>query len=182
MKKLLVAACVFGAVALPAAAEGLYVQGDVGQSKVSLNAGDGFTLSKPDVTYALGLGYDINPNLAVELSYRDFGSIDWHNSNTEREELSAQSAQLSALGKLPVSNLVNVYGRLGVARVKASDTFFSGNTKDDITEYRTRMMAGIGASYEIMPGIETRAEYSQYAKVEGASLSTLTLGVTYHFQ
>lgn len=74
MRKHALALGVVAAVSFPAAADGLYVFGDVGQSKFS---GD---ISETDKAFALGLGYSLNPSLSVELAYHDLGGFGFSES------------------------------------------------------------------------------------------------------
>ncbi len=192
MKKQLLMACVLGAVTLPALADNLYVLGDVGQGKMDVDVGNDYTFSKTSTTYSFGVGYDINKFFAVELAYRDLGSVTDRGSYTDagvqynyRDKTSATALQASVVGSLPISDEFSLFGRVGVGRIDADydsvETSNTGSWSDSGSESKTRGLLGVGASYKITPEIALRAEYNQYAKWDDTKLSAFTIGATYHF-
>lgn len=192
MKKQLLLACVLGAFTLPAMAEGFYVLGDVGRGKMEVDAGNDYTVSKTSTTYSLGAGFDINKFFAVELAYRDLGSVSDSGSYTEgaiqynyRDKTSATALQASIVGSLPISDEFSLYGRVGVGKIDVDydsvETSSTGTWRDSDSESKTKALLGIGASYKITPDVSLRAEYNQFAKWDDTKLSGLTVGATYHF-
>ncbi|MFO1390530.1 porin [Cellvibrio sp.] len=184
-----------GAFTLPALADNFYVFGDVGQGKMEVDASGDFTLSKTDTTFSLGAGYNVNQFFAVEVAYRDLGQIkdsgmdvdDLGDSYLYSEKLSATALQASVVGKLPISEDFNIFGRVGVASIdadyKITASYPDGNNPAPIkdSESKTRALVGVGASYALTPQIALRAEYNQYAKWDDTKLSALTIGATYNF-
>ncbi|GGY81771.1 hypothetical protein GCM10011613_28090 [Cellvibrio zantedeschiae] len=192
MKKQLLAACVLGAFTLPAMADNFYVLGDVGSGKVEVDAGDDYTFSKSDTSYSFGAGFDINKFFAVELAYRDLGSVSDRGSYTEaginynyRDKTSATALQASVVGSLPISEDFSLFGRVGVAKIDVDydsvETSGNSSWSDSDSESKTKALLGVGASYKITPQIALRAEYSQFAKWDDTKLSAVTIGATYHF-
>jgi opacity protein-like surface antigen len=189
MKKQILLVAALGVLTLPALADGFYVTADVGQGKIESDAGNGFTVSKTDTSYSIGAGYDFNKFVGVEVAYRDLGTIrdrgtdsDEAGSYSWTDKVNATAFQASVIGKLPVSDVVNVYGRVGIAKLDVDQTIRINNQSsfsyDDST---TKGLLGIGVSYDITPEIALRAEYNQYAKWDDTKLSALTVGATYHF-
>ena len=188
MKKQFIVAAALSMLSLSAAAEGFYALGDVGQGKVSADFDNNFTYSKTETSYSLGVGYDFNQTFGAELGYRNFGTSERRDSfmgTDYKYETESSAFTLSGIAKLPVSDKVNVYGRLGVGKIVMDDTVnwsADGDTGHDSSSDSTyRVFGGIGASYAINEQISLRAEYSQFARWDDFSLSSLTLGATYHF-
>lgn len=75
MKNKIMLVSVLGVLALPAMAEGPYLIGDVGQNKIKADAGNDFKINQKDTTYLFGVGFEINKVFAIEIAYRDLGSI-----------------------------------------------------------------------------------------------------------
>lgn len=195
MKKQILLACVLGAFTLPALADNFYVFGDVGQGKMEVDASGDFTLSKTDTTFSLGAGYNLNQFFAVEVAYRDLGQIkdsgndvdDFGDSYIYSEKLSATALQASVVGKLPISEDFNLFGRVGLASIdadyKITASYPDGNNPAPVkdSESKTRALIGVGASYALTPQLALRAEYNQYAKWDDTKLSALTVGAVYNF-
>ena len=183
MNKHFLALGLLAALALPAAAEGTYIFGDVGQSKISIDSGD-WSVSKTDTAVTLGLGYDLSAHLALELSYTDLGKVTTFQDQFEKDQLEGSATQFSVLAKLPLNDTVNLYGRLGVAQL-SYDTRYqdlqSSANNESSSESKTKALVGVGASFALNEHLSLRAEYNQYAKWEEATTSTLTLGVAYAF-
>ena len=195
MKKQIILASVLGALALPVMADNFYVFGDVGQGKTEIDGSDNYTFSKTATTYSLGAGYNVNRFFAVELAYRDLGETkdrgdavdDFGDSFNFVDKYDVTALQASVVGKLPISDEFNLYGRVGVAKLnvdyKSAAYYSDGNnpapSKDSYS--KTKALAGVGASYDITPQFAIRAEYNQYAKWDDTKLSSLTVGATYSF-
>jgi len=188
MKKQIIIAAVLSALTLPAMAEGFYLAGDVGQGKIEVDAGNGFTTSKTDTTYSIGAGYDFNKFFAVEVAYRDLGSIRDNGIGSDdagdynwTDKVTATAFQASVVGKLPVSDVLSVYGRLGIAKLDVEEKVRIDSDSFSYDDSTTKGLFGVGLNYDITPEFAIRAEYNQYAKWDDTKLSALTVGATYHF-
>ena len=129
----LVAAAILMSFSGAALAEGgsFYGAVDVGQATskdgcTGLPAG--FTLlSCSDTATALRgtLGYQVNPSFGLEASYGDYGTM---NANVKylgvpiTASASASGFQFSALGSLPVSDVLALTGKLGIAFTEAESS------------------------------------------------------------
>lgn len=194
MKKQFLLACVLGAFTLPAMADNFYIFGDVGQGKFELDGSSDSKLSKTDTTFSIGAGYDFNKFLAVEVAYRDMGEAVERGSDFDGvddydyvDKIGITALQASVVGKLPISDVFNVYGRLGLASLDAEyeskEYYADGNNPAPYSdsESKTRALFGIGASFDVTSQLAVRAEYNQYAKWDDLKLSALTVGAVYKF-
>ena len=194
MKKQFLLACVLGAFTLPAMADNFYIFGDVGQIKFELDGSSDSKLSKTDTTFSIGAGYDFNKFLAVEVAYRDLGEAVESGSDFDGvddydyvDKIGVTALQASVVGKLPISEVFNVYGRVGLASLDAEyesrEYYADGiNPKPySESESKTRALFGIGASFDVTSQLAVRAEYNQYAKWDDLKLSALTVGAVYKF-
>ena len=188
MKKQILLAGLLSALTLPAMADGFYLLGDVGQSKLEYKAWDEYGLSETDTAYSFGAGFELNQFAAIEVAYRDFGSGKDTGTGSDNlgdyiwtDTFSATALQASVVGKLPVSDAFNVYGRLGFGNIDVETEYDDGGLIDRKSASKTKALIGVGASFNITPEFALRAEYSQYAKWDDLKLSALTVGATYHF-
>jgi OmpA-OmpF porin, OOP family len=187
-------ASVLSAFTLPALADNFYVFGDLGQGKMEVDADSNSTISKTGTAFSFGAGFGINQFVAVEIAYRDLGDIT--DRGIEFDEVDyykyvdtyqTTALQASVVGKLPISDVVNLYGRLGLATIDSdyeSKAFYDDGfnpTPYSDTKSKTKALFGLGASFDISPQLALRAEYNQYAKWDDLKLSALTLGAAYSF-
>jgi OmpA-OmpF porin, OOP family len=188
MKKQLLLASLLSALTLPAMAQGFYILGDIGKSNLEYPAYDDIALDESDTAFSFGVGVDLNQFLAIEVAYRDFGSgqdsgiasddfgdYDW------TDTLSASALQGSVVGKLPVNDSFDVFGRLGFANIEVDYDTNDGGFRSSESNSKTKGFFGVGASYNFTPEFALRTEYSQYAEWDDLKLSVLTVGATYHF-
>lgn len=185
MKKSLLMMSLLASIALPAAAaENFYVLGDVGQGKFEADIGGGYNISKTDTTYSLGGGYNINKNFSVELAYRDLGEVKSSDIDYS-SKVSATAVEASVVGKYPISDVVDVYGRVGFGRISIDQNEYDSSVNPTVhtssSEDKTKMLVGVGASYAVNDNFAIRAEYSQFAKIDDTTLSAVSIGATYHF-
>ncbi|ERS91877.1 outer membrane beta-barrel protein [Halomonas sp. PBN3] len=186
MKRLIATAALATLVASPAFAqsyqynpdEGPYVGAGLGYSKLDNSTFDeldslGLSTDDSDTGYKLFVGYQFNPNFAVEASYLDFGDFtsdatvtDGTNVATADIDASAEGFGFALVGKLPIQNGFSVHGKLGMiawdgdlsgtARLNG-DIIYDGAASEDGTD----PFYGIGAEYEV-ERILMRAEFERY--------------------
>jgi OOP family OmpA-OmpF porin len=188
MKKQILLAGMLSALTFPAVANGFYILGDIGQSNLEYPAYDDLPLDESDTSFSIGVGVDLNQFVAIEVAYRDFGSgqdsgigsdefgdFDW------TDTLSASALQASILGKLPVGDSIDVFGRLGLGNLEVDYDTNEGGFKTSESNSEVKGFFGVGASYNLTPEFALRAEYNQYAEWDDLKLSALTVGATYRF-
>ncbi|BBI98523.1 hypothetical protein FGKAn22_02160 [Ferrigenium kumadai] len=148
MKKIVAVALLSAAASLPAyAAGGAYAGIKVGSTHVGFNA-----LSKSsDTAFGALLGYQYNPNFAVEGEYTDLGRFTTATAVNGKSNVWG----LSAVGALPLENNFSVYGKLGLARSNTTTSAATG-TK------RTAATYGLGGQYDATPMIGLRLSWERY--------------------
>ncbi|WP_282039967.1 outer membrane beta-barrel protein [Halomonas alimentaria] len=183
MKRLIATAALATLVASPAFAqsyqynpnEGPYVGAGLGYIEHQANLADyaGSAVSNVDVDdsdtgYKLFVGYQFNPNFAIEASYLDLGDAEAsyrYRGEPGNAELSVDGFGFALVGKLPIQSGFSVYGKLGMIAWDAdfTDNYFNGaqRTTDSYGEDGTDPFYGIGAEYEV-ERILMRAEFERY--------------------
>jgi len=179
MKKHFLVLSLLAAVSTSASAEGVYVFGDIGQSKFS---GD---LSETDTAYAVGLGYKINPTFSFELGYHDLGGVSLSETIQDvdvKGSVDASAVQLSATAAFPLSDAFSVYGRLGYAKItldaKATASYMGQSYTESASDSENKAVYGLGLGYKINEKVSLRAEYQKFGDTD---ISSITAGISYTF-
>ena len=164
------------------------IDGAVANQGINVSSGDA---DKQDTTYGVTLGYDINPNLAVEAGYVNLGSMGYQSNVTSGAVVGSVKSQgftAAVKGTLPLANGFSAYGKAGLIdartdlRATGSNNIATSNTR----EYAVRPLVGMGVSYDITPKVATQLEWNHYSDLGGASTSeasynTYTVGMRYKF-
>jgi opacity protein-like surface antigen len=166
-----------GAIAVPAMAapdsadSGFFASGQVGRSRYDIgNDGLGNDFGKKNGTIGgVGIGYAFNPIIAVELSYNDYGKV-----NFGGVEAKAKSPQLSAILSAPFADAFSVYGRLGVSDTKREANGFGASA----SEKKTEAIYGVGFGYNFAKNIKGTVEYQ---KLDDSKVDALVAGVKFGF-
>jgi OmpA-OmpF porin, OOP family len=161
-----------GAAAFGAQAQesGFYAGAGVGQSFVDEGAYD-----DEDTAFSVFGGYQFNRYFGVETGYADFGKIE---PEVAGPALEGDSAYLTAVGTLPVSENFALYAKAGVHRWNV-DTSLPGLTGND-DDSGTDPTYGIGAQYRFNERVALRGEYSRF-EVEDADADLAQLQVRFDF-
>ncbi|GAB3250658.1 porin family protein [Chitinimonas naiadis] len=110
-----------------------------------------------------GVGYKFNQNFAVEGGYT--GLKDHHNGSAD------EAANVRAVGILPVTDKVDVFGKAGFAR---TGTTLGSDAKDGFTY-------GVGASYKLDKNWALRADYDRLKDNGEQRINAYSAGVQYSF-
>jgi len=181
MKRLIATAALATLVASPAFAqsyqynpnEGPYVGAGLGYSKLDNDTLDwlgdvGASTDDSDTGYKLFVGYQFNPNFAVEAGYVDFGDFEASGADgtdSARLKLGVEGFTAALVGKLPIQNGFSVFGKLGMVAWDADldlDANIGGDAyRESASEDGTDPYYGIGAEYEV-ERILMRAEFERY--------------------
>lgn len=183
MKKHLIAIGIFAATIAPVHAAGLYGFADLGQSKMEVDFGEGWSASRTETAMDLGLGYDFNKNFSVEFSYRDLGKIS-ESDEFSKSTVSVDAIQISLVAQAPINEHVAIYGRLGFAKLSSDSKYIDYEDSDwneSSSDSANKTVFGVGASYKLTEAFGVRVEYSKYAEWDDVTLSSTTIGATYHF-
>lgn len=186
---------------------GLYAVGEVTHSRDTLSTGtNDAALTSAGATaltssgkgnsnqWRLQLGYKLNPNFAVEAGYIDFGKAKYSASYTDgtaQGRVKAGGFDVAALGILPLTDNISVFGKAGIAaaRVKSSLSASApaSEASDSTSANVVGPLVGLGASYKLSDAMDVRAEYDHASNL-GKSGSTgkissnmLSVGLAYHF-
>jgi len=151
------------------------------------------SVDEHDTHYGLSLGYQLNPYLAFELGYADFGSARYRASFTgggARAHLDAHGWTASVLGILPVGEKFSIFGRLGGihAKVEADvDVTGPGGAAAGTAQDRDWSgLYGAGVVYALTPSIGLRGEFTRYDSLGGSNtgsgdVDTWSLGALFRF-
>lgn len=196
---------VLGAMAANAAAPGVYVTGQVGYADTHMDSKVSKHLSNNGLAGRVALGYQFNQNFAVETGYLqlsgskiDLGSA--HIPDTElvtQGTLKLRQSAIDFVGKgiIPISNNVNVYGKLGVAYI---NTNFEGtattpgkptitadlNDAAHIAKHKWAPEAAVGVSYDITPNVSLDTSWTHIQPLgsnKPGNIDFVAVGVGYNF-
>ncbi len=153
-------ALIAGLSAVPAMADastGAYVFGQTTHARE--------TEGKKDVANGLGagVGYRFTENIALEGGYTGLKNRD--------NGMADQSANIRAVGILPVTEQIEVFGKVGYAR---TGTTLGNHAKDGLT-------AGVGASYALDKNWAIRADYDRLKDNGEQRINAYSAGVQYKF-
>ncbi|MCJ0765690.1 outer membrane beta-barrel protein [Variovorax terrae] len=145
---------------------------------------------------SLRLGYQFNPNFAIEGTYDRLGTMGVQSSlsspaaDTASGSWKSHGLGLHALGILPINPQWSVYGRLGVEQWHTRldlNSNAGGPTALSNTDSTTSLAVGVGASYALTRNLDATAELIHYNRVGDAAstgrtgLNQFSVGLRYHF-
>ncbi|EDP46001.1 outer membrane beta-barrel protein [Rickettsiella grylli] len=205
---------VFGVSALSviaAHASGIYVTGQAGYANNHLGKhltqlfqsrangeSPGFTMNNIGLAGRLAIGYQVNPYFATELGYlrlenqkgRAFDNPPPYLAPAT-ETLKQNAIDVAAKGILPVTDKLNVYGKLGVAYLTSTITSHFGDVKDNqnawfgVKKHIFAPEAAVGASYNLTPNVfvDTSLTHIQTIgyKHKPGNIDFATVGIGYTF-
>ncbi|WP_194715435.1 outer membrane beta-barrel protein [Noviherbaspirillum soli] len=165
-----------------------YVGGGLGKSDFKINCEAGLSCSNPSVNVKLLAGYQFSPNFAVEGAYANYGTV---KASDESYKLKARlhSFTLAGLGIIPLSNEVQVFGKLGVhfSRGKLDVAYpYEGISGSD-SGHKTGLLLGAGVQYDFTRNLAGRFEYerlnfgSDTLLTDKNNLNVFSLGLLYKF-
>lgn len=158
---------------------GLYLGGSVGQSNFR-NACDGapagVSCDDNDVAWRAFAGWQFNRSVAVEAGFSQLGNLDVAGpggAGTAR----ARGTDLVGVLSFPVGELFALYGKAGVARMRASGTapgFSASDTTTDLTY-------GVGARVNFARNFGARLEWQRFNDVADIKIDYFSIGLLYGF-
>ena len=142
--------------------------------------------------YRLTVGYNVNPNVAVEGSYTYAGEFDADDDllaflsfisplPVEDASVEVDGIEFAVVGKAPLSDTVSAYGKLGIFMWDAEFNFDfgasgSGSDSDDGSD----PFYGVGISFDIGEKAALNLEYMFYEASDG-DVDVLGAGVMVNF-
>ena len=150
--------------------KGFYAGAGVGQSFVDEGSYD-----DEDTAFSVFGGYQFNKYFGLETGYVDFGKIE---SDTVGPDLEGDSAYLTAVGTLPITDKFSAYAKAGLHRWNL-DTELPGlvGTSDDSG---TDPTYGLGVQYRFTDRVALRGEYSRF-EVEDLDADLAQVQVRFDF-
>ncbi len=192
MKKSLLCLLVFlVAASIPASASdtGFYLGAALGSSSIDVldfypTLGD--SVEDNDVAYKAYGGYRILKFLAVEAGYVNFGNPQWLERNVqgfrERADVNIKGWDAFVVGILPVGNVVDIYGKLGVfAWDTQIESFLQGDVVYTESSTGTDTVYGFGIGFWVGPNVTLRGEGEWFEIGDYGSVALYSVNVTYTF-
>ena len=154
------------------------------------------TASKSGTSPGFRAGYRFSPNLAVEATYDQVGSLNVSSAVSAPAADSAvggwksRGLGLHVLGIAPIDKDWSLYGRLGMENWRTSANLASnagGTTGLSTNATNWGLVLGAGASYAVSRNLDATAELTRYSNVGvqnttgRTNVNALSLGVLYHF-
>jgi OOP family OmpA-OmpF porin len=162
-------------LALPAADNGIYLGGSVGQAGVSFEDGfEGEEFDADSTGYKLIGGWRFLDWLAVEANWVDLGTGD-DRVFGEKVETSIDGFTGSVVGFLPVGP-VDLMARAGVYAWDGNIEVSGLDVSDDGTDFTY----GIGAQFRVW-SLSVRAEYERFEISDADTVDLISVGVTWTF-
>lgn len=158
-----------------------YVGLNVGSSNYSLGNGFGpFGSDDSDTVYNIYTGTFFTPNLGFEVGYTNFGKIDRAGGNTK-----AEGINLSLVGRAPITQSFNIFGKLGTTYGRTDVSAFPGTGITSGKENGFGVSYGIGAEYSFNPQLSAVLQYDEHKlKFAGSGrdrVNATTVGLRYRF-
>jgi OmpA-OmpF porin, OOP family len=162
-----------GMMAANATTNGIYVVGQAGyaathmKDKITLSPVDGLKpMPNGGIAGRLGVGYQFNPNLAIELGYLQLSKLKTTTPGGSvtpggpvylagTETLTQNAIDVAAKGILPITDKFNAYAKLGVAYLSSTITSkfdgIKGNQNEyfNIAKHKFAPEVGLGVSYNV---------------------------------
>ncbi|HJW47154.1 MAG TPA: outer membrane beta-barrel protein [Lysobacter sp.] len=161
-----------GVIAFSANAQdkGFYAGAGIGQSSVDEGSYD-----DEDTAFSVFGGYQFNKYLGLETGYVDFGKIEPQGNGAALE---GDTAYLTAVGTLPITDKFSAYAKAGVHRWNVDDELTGLIGKND--DSGTDPTYGLGAQYRLTDQVAIRGEYSRF-EVEDLDVDLAQVQVRFDF-
>lgn len=146
-----------------------------------------------DSGYKIFGGYQMNRHFAIEAGYFDLGRFGF-NATTQplgslTGEIKLRGANLDLVGIVPLTEKFSAFGRIGVARAEARDTFTGSGLvrvlNPNPSKTDTNGKYGLGLQYAFTESFGLRAEVERY-RIDDAvgnkgDIDLASLGLVYRF-
>lgn len=171
-----------------ASAQGFYIGGSVGQSKMDngnaipdlITSG---TVDGKDTGYKIFGGYQFNQNFGVDLAYVDLGKASYSGTflgiPVTGGTVKTSGLNISAVGTLPLNSGFALFGKVGFFTWESKASDVTGGVSFSGKEDGTDVSFGVGASYNFTKNFGVRAEWERFKAV--GDIDLLSIGVVYKF-
>lgn len=177
------------ALALMSAADGWYLEGNVGSTKLTNKSYPG-SASTSGIGGNVNLGYKFMPYIATELGYTRYANTGIKVDNTNVATDRHYSYNIAIKGILPITTSgFELFGKVGAERVNSSVSYDNGNAGlaqsvglGDTSHSHTGVYLGAGGQYYFMP---EAAIVGQWQVAQGSSatgtMALLSIGMSFIF-
>lgn len=151
-----------------------FAGGYVGLSAGMSDANQGYLDN--GTSFSVTGGYALNENFALEASYIDLGDMD--DNLGAGLTLSIDGFVVSAVGKVPLSNNINVFGKVGmfVWDATADQDGLGAVLNDDGVD----ATFGLGVSVDFTPNFGLYAQFQQF-DIDDGDVKNYSLGAQFMF-
>ncbi|HKQ14402.1 MAG TPA: porin family protein [Steroidobacteraceae bacterium] len=160
---------------------GFYAGVGLGMSKVGADELDGTGFDDSDTGFKIFGGYDFNQNFGVEVSYFDLGegSIDGGSASAS---VGVTGLSASAVGRIPVSEMFALYGKIGYASYDIDLDFNNvpGFGSGHLSDSDSDLIYGIGGALSFGGNFEARLEY-EALNVDEADFNMISVSGLFRF-
>ena len=140
----------------------------------------GTDIKERDNAHKLTVGYAFNEIYAVEAFYLDDLKLNInHQAAGVTGDMNTYAYGVTGVVKSKVSDSVNFYGKLGLARMNSKIKATDGTLTVKGSENETAGIAGVGAEYRI-DNISLKTEY-EFFKKGGDNIHYMSAGISYNF-
>ena len=152
------------------------------------------TLDEEDSGYSFYGGIPINENLAVEISYQDFGkaslsgvsgnqfkvgSTTYEFTATATLSVEVESVGYALVPTMPISDNISLYGKLGFHYWDSKFSVTSTNTTASLDDDGNDVFYGFGAEMDF-GNLKGRVGYSLY-DVDGDDIDSVNVGISFGY-
>lgn len=160
MKKLVLIAAVFAAVASVNVSAQVYAGATVGATDYNLDCSGVTSCDTKGTGFKMLIGYQISPNIGLEASYFDLGKISGKEMGVNING-GATGVDFAAVGRVQLGHDFGLFARLGVANIEGKITGTQGTNSTTLKHTSTQPVFGVGATYNINTTLRVRAEVEQ---------------------
>ena len=142
---------------------------------------DNFGTFKPS-SVSIGVGNVVAENLAVEGYIIQGASSDTRTISGIDVNLAIKTSYGFAIRPfINVTDDLELFGRLGVMRVKSRATASASGVSSSATEIQTHSMYGLGAAYKLSDKVKLTADYKKFSTEDDFKISLVSIGLRYAF-
>ncbi len=166
----------------------LYVYGELGPASfTNAPSVSGTKRTGSSVFLSLGIGYQFNQHVAVELGYSKFADSEL-NFGGPMFTLKRRSLSVSAVGIYPLSPSFSVFGKIGNSSNRSElvvNTCPSPFACNGMSESKNTLAFGFGGLYKINDQLDIRLQWQDFGEFDSSSspmkASALSVGAAYRF-
>lgn len=175
-------AALLGSPDVPAAGptdgSGWFVEVGIGSASSSTESG-AYVVDGNEDSWSAGVGYSINRYLSLQVAYHDLGHGHFATdcppprvcliANEDRVDI--DGIAVSATGSFPITDAIDVFGRVGVMSWDADFDVAANDASDEDVVY------GIGVGYSFADTWRITVQYEDY----GFDVDSTTVGISHRF-